>query len=133
MFDSSAFDVQAFSEDAFAFEAAAIPPTLLEQLPNISAAFDSGTHQYDLSEYFSGADTYAIDPAIETGWSFDANTGVLTIDTDDEDTFGPYTVTATNGSGDTDSNTFTVKVSQSSVPIYQGGDGGLIFGFALRF
>lgn len=90
---------------------AANPPTLLGQIPNLSAAYDSGTHQYDLSEYFANADTYAIDPAVETGWSFDTNTGILTIDTDVEDTFGPFTVTATNGNGDTDSNGFTVKVS----------------------
>lgn len=87
------------------------PPVLLGQIPNLSAQFDSGTHQFDLSEYFANADTYAISPAVETGWSLDANTGILTIDTDDEDTFGPYTVTATNGNGDTDSNTFTVRVS----------------------
>lgn len=93
---------------------AANPPTLLGQIPNLSAQYDSGTHQFDLSEYFANADTYAIDPAVETGWSLDANTGILTIDTDVEDTFGPYIVTATNGNGDTDSNAFTVKVSVSS-------------------
>lgn len=88
-------------------------PTLLDQIPNLSAAFDSGTHQYDLSDYFANADTYAIDPAVETGWSFDTGTGILEIDTDVEDTFGPYVVTATNAQGDTDSNGFTVSVSQS--------------------
>lgn len=89
---------------------AADPPTLLDQIPNLSAAYDSGIHQYDLSQYFANADTYAIDPAVETGWSLDTNTGILTIDTDVEDTFGPYTVTATNGNGDTESNGFTVRV-----------------------
>jgi hypothetical protein len=93
--------------------AGASPPVLLGQIPNLSAAFDSGTHQFDLSDYFSGADTYAIDPAVETGWSFDTNTGVLEIDTDDEDTFGPFTVTATNPNGDTDSNAFSVIVFDS--------------------
>jgi hypothetical protein len=80
--------------------AGASPPVLLGQIPN-------------LSDYFSGADTYAIDPAVETGWSFDTNTGVLEIDTDDEDTFGPFTVTATNPNGDTDSNAFSVIVFDS--------------------
>lgn len=86
-------------------------PTLLGQIPNLSAPYDSGTHQYDLSQYFASADTYAIDPAVETGWSFDTNTGLLEIDTDVEDTFGPYTVTASNGDGDTDSNAFLVLVA----------------------
>lgn len=93
-------------------------PILLDQIPNLSAAFNCGSHQFDLSAYFEGADTYAIDPALETGWSFDANTGILTIDTDVEDTFGPYTVTATNGQGDTESNAFTVKVSVSTGSVY---------------
>ena len=88
-------------------------PTLLGSIPNLSAAFDSGTHQYDLSQYFANADTYAIDPALETGWSFDTNTGILTIDTDVEDTFGPFTVTATNGNGDTESNAFLIFVATS--------------------
>lgn len=107
--------------------AGANPPTLLGQIPNLSAAYDSGTHQFDLSEYFANADTYAIDPALETGWSLDTNTGILTIDTDVEGTFGPYTVTATNGNGDTESNAFTVKVSVSTIRPYRGirGGGGL--------
>jgi hypothetical protein len=89
-------------------------------LGNISAGFDTGSHEYDLSVYFSGATSYAIDPAIETGWAFDTGSALLTIDTDDEATFGPYTVTATNASGDTDSNAFTVKVSVSGVGAYRG-------------
>jgi hypothetical protein len=101
--------------------AAGDPPVLLGQIPNLSALFDSGTHQYDLSVYFSDATTYAIDPAVETGWSFDTNTGVLEIDTDDEDTFGPFVVTATNANGGTDSNAFTVRVSAWDALGYHGG------------
>jgi hypothetical protein len=97
---------------------------------NIAAAFDSGTHAYDLSLYFSGATSYAIAPAIETGWTFDTNSGLLTIDTDDEDTFGPYTVTATNASGDTVSNAFTVKVAVSSIALHASGLG---FTFRIEF
>lgn len=87
---------------------------------NISAGFDTGTHAYDLSLYFAGATSYAIAPAVEAGWSFDTGSALLTIDTDDAATFGPYTVTATNASGDTDSNAFTVKVSVSSIAPYRG-------------
>lgn len=96
----------------------AVPPVLVEQIPNFSAAFDSGEHVFPLEGYFTGETTFAIDPVVETGWSFDTDTGELTIDTDDEGTFGPYTVTASNSAGDTDSNTFTVKVSAASAMVY---------------
>jgi len=97
---------------------------------NIAAGFDSGTHAYDLAQFFSGATSYAIDPAVETGWTFDTGSGLLTIDTDDEGTFGPYTVTATNASGDTDSNTFTVKVAVSSIALHASALG---FTFRIEF
>jgi hypothetical protein len=95
-------------------------PVQVETIGNIAAAFDSGTHEYDLTAYFSGQTSYSIDPALETGWSFDTDTGVLTIDTDDDGTFGPYTVTATNATGSVESNAFTVKVSASTVSPYGG-------------
>lgn len=106
----------------------AAAPVQLEAVPNLSAGFDTGTHDFDLSEFFSGQTSYSIAPAVEVGWSFDVNTGILTIDTDDESTFGPYTVTATNGSGNVDSNAFTVKVSASTVTGY-----GTIASFRLDF
>jgi hypothetical protein len=99
-------------------DAGAQPPVLLGSIPNISAALDSGTHQYELGDYFGGATSYAISPAVETGWTFNTTTGQLEIDTDDADTFGPYIVTATNANGDTDSNAFTVKVSDSTAVPY---------------
>jgi hypothetical protein len=89
-------------------------PVLMEQIANIAVGFDTGTHQYNLSLAFTGATSYAIAPAVETGWSFDVNTGVLEIDTDDAGTFGTYVVTASNAAGDTDSNAFTVSVLVSS-------------------
>lgn len=97
---------------------------------NIAATFDTGEHAYNLSLYFSGATSYAIAPSLEAGWSFDTDSGLLTIDTDDEDTFGPYTVTATNASGDTVSNAFTVKVAVSAVPLHPSGLG---FTFRIEF
>lgn len=96
-------------------------PTLIAQLPNRSEQPDSGTHQYDLSQYFSGATSYAIDPAVEAGWTFNTSSALLTIDTDDSDTFGPYTVTATNASGNTDGNVFTVKVAPSNIRLSTQG------------
>jgi hypothetical protein len=97
------------------------PPILLGQIPNLSAGFDTGTHQYELGAYFSGATSYAIDPPVETGWTFNTTTGQLEIDTDAEATFGPYVVTATNANGDTDSNAFTVRVSAWDALGYMSG------------
>ena len=96
-------------------------PTRIAQLPNISEQADSGTHDFDLAQYFSGATSYSIDPAVEAGWTFNTSSGLLTIDTDAQDTFGPYTVTATNASGSVDGNTFTVKVSVSTVRMSLSG------------
>lgn len=98
-------------------DAGANPPTLLGTVPNMLERQNSGTHQLDVGNYFSGADTYAIAPSVEAGWSFDTNTGVLEIDTDALGTFGPFTVTATNVNGDTDSNLFYVVVAEAA----QGG------------
>lgn len=96
----------------------ATAPVQLDLVPNLSARFNSGTHDFDLSVYFSGQTSYSIAPALEVGWSFDVNTGILTIDTDAASTFGPYAVTATNGSGNAVGNNFTVKVAVSTVTAY---------------
>ena len=108
----------------------AAAPTLLIPIGNISAPFDTGTYEFDLSDNFSGQTSYSIAPAVETGWSFNTSTGVLTIDTDVADTFGPYTVTATSTGGNTDSNAFTVKVSVSTGSIYGNS---ARFGFDFSF
>lgn len=91
-----------------------VAPIFASVIPDIFQRKDTGTYTYDLSVYFVGALTYAISPAIETGWSFDTNTAVLVIDTDEIGVFGPFTVTATNGIGDTPSNAFSVEVAASS-------------------
>jgi hypothetical protein len=87
------------------------PPVFQGTIPDIFQRRDTGSHQYNLGAYFIGADSYSISPAVETGWSFDTNTGVLTIDTDAIGLFGPFTVTATNAFGDTPSNAFDVEVA----------------------
>jgi hypothetical protein len=86
-------------------------PTFQGTIPDIFERKDTGTHDYDLSPYFIGADSYSISPAVETGWSFNTSTAVLTIDTDALGLFGPYTVTATNAFGTADSNAFDVEVA----------------------
>lgn len=93
-------------------EAADSAPTFQGTIPDIFQRQNTGNHTYDLSSYFIGADTYAIAPAVESGWSFDTNTGVLVIDTDAIGAFGPYTVTASNAFGDTPSNAFDVEVAK---------------------
>lgn len=108
----------------------AVAPVQLNPVPNLSAGFDTGTHDFDLSDYFSGQTSYSIDPAVEVGWTFNTSTGVLTIDTDDANTFGPYNVTAINGAGSIESNDFTVKVSVSTVTGY-GTIGGVRLDFRL--
>lgn len=90
--------------------AGASAPVLLGSIPNLRERQNTGTHQLDASQYFSGADTYAIDPAVETGWTFDTNSGLLTVDTDVASTFGPFTITATNANGSTPSNAFSVEI-----------------------
>ena len=95
-------------------------PIFVGTIPDISVTYNTGTYQYDYSTYFTGATSYSISPAVEAGWSFNSSTGVLEIDTDDINTFGPYTITGTNAGGDTASNTFSVTIS--AVVEEGGGD-----------
>jgi len=83
-------------------------PGLVGSISNKTEDSNSGTHQYDFTVNFSGATSFTILPAIEVGWTFIA--GVLTIDTDADGVFGPFTVTGTNVNGDTDQNAFFVNV-----------------------
>lgn len=92
-------------------EAGDSAPTFQGTIADIFERSDTGTHDYDLSPYFIGADSYSISPAVETGWTFNTSTAVLTIDTDALGLFGPYTVTATNAFGTADSNAFDVEVA----------------------
>lgn len=110
--------------------ALAVPPILVSSIQDRTFFLDTGEYEYDLSQFFTGASTFAIDPAVETGWDFDTNTGILAIDTDDDGDFGPYVVTATNENGDTDSNEFSIEVTEAA-----GGRGtrlGYGFGFGAR-
>lgn len=86
-------------------------PVFQGTIQDIFQRQNTGEFTYDLSPYFIGADSYSISPAVETGWSFDTNTGVLVIDTDAIGNFGPYTVTATNAFGTADSNAFDVEIA----------------------
>lgn len=89
-------------------------PIFTGTIPDIFQRQNTGTYTYDLSVYFAGADSYAIAPAVETGWSFDTNTCELVIDTDAIGVFGPFIVTASNAQGDTDSNAFSIEVAAAN-------------------
>lgn len=86
-------------------------PVFQGTIDDIFQRQNTGTWTYDLSPYFLDADSYSISPALESGWSFDTNTGVLIIDTDAIGLFGPFTVTATNANGSTPSNAFDVEIA----------------------
>lgn len=97
------------------------PPQLATNIPDISVTDVQPTYSYDLAQYFVGAVSFAISPPVEAGWSFNVLTGALVIDTDAVATFGPFAVTAFNGSGSTASNQFTITVSQfAQAPISTG-------------
>lgn len=113
-FQPAGYQPSGFQPDGWQPEAPSGAPTLSANIPSIAVDLNSGAHSYDLAQYFSGATSYAIDPVVESGWSFDAGTGLLSIDTDDDGVFGSYIVTATNGDGSTPSNSFTVTVREQS-------------------
>lgn len=95
-----------------------VAPTFTGTIPGIEVDKDTGTHQFDYSSYFTSATSYSIAPAVEPGWSFNASTAVLTIDTDVANTFGSYVVTGTNTGGSDDSNAFFVTVAETA---FSGG------------
>jgi hypothetical protein len=84
-------------------------PSLIGSISHKSVASNSGTYTYELGNNFFNATSYSISPAVEAGWTFNTSTGQLVIDTDADGTFGPYTVTGTNGSS-VSQNAFLVTV-----------------------
>jgi hypothetical protein len=84
---------------------------------------------YDLGDYFTGATSYSIAPAIEPDWFFNTSTGVLSITTYTADLFGPFTVTATNDTGSTDSNAFNVNVTAILSAAEESFTGGWWFAY----
>ena len=95
---------------------AVTPPIFSGTIPDISLTEGGASTDYDLSTYFTGAISYSITPAVESGWAFNTATGVLTVNPTVAATFGPYVVTATNPGGTADSNSFGVIVALASLP-----------------
>lgn len=105
-------------------------PARVGDVPTLRMVKDRPAYTFDLSAIFSGVGiSYAIAPAVEAEASFNTTTGVLTWNPLNAGTFGPYTVTATNSSGATDSNAFSVIV-QLTAPAVAAFDLGL--GYKLR-
>lgn len=107
------FGVSGFSQipyGSFSGKATA-PPVFSGTIADISESVNTGSQVFDLSTYFTGATSYSISPAVETGWTFNTSTGVLTIETDTVGDFGPYTVTGTNAGGSDNSNAFNVTIT----------------------
>lgn len=97
------------------------PPTQTSTIDDISVTDVQPTYTFDLGSHFSGATSYSISPPVESGWSFNTSTAQLTIDTNALGTFGPFAITAFNGTGSIASNTFTVTVSAfAAAPIFSG-------------
>lgn len=97
------------------------PPVFSGTIPDVEYTLDSGSQITDYSGYFTGATSYSISPSVESGWSFDTVTGILTVDTDDAQVFGPYTITGTNLSGSDSSNAFSITVTEAAEEDFTGG------------
>jgi len=75
----------------------------------------SDTKTIDYSGYFSDATSYSISPAVESGWSFNTSTGILTITDSVVGNYGAYTITGEGTGASADSNTFYVDVIAATV------------------
>jgi len=96
------------------------PPTFVQGIPNLAYNINNGVQTYDTSFAFAGTVTsYTIAPALDTGFSFNSVTGVLTVNTAVASvaTHGPYTIIASNGNGNTSSNAFTILISAGNYKV----------------
>jgi hypothetical protein len=106
---------------ALLFGGPGTPPTQTNPIPDILVTDVAPSYSFDLAQYFSGAASYSISPAVEAGWSFNAATAQLVIDTDVLGIYGPFALTVFNGSGSIASNQFSVTVAAfAAAPIFSG-------------
>lgn len=97
------------------------PPTQSSPIDDISVTDVQPSYTYELGSHFHGATSYSISPPTEAGWSFNTSTAQLIIDTDALGAFGPFAITAFNGTGSIASNQFTVTVAAfAAAPIFSG-------------
>jgi len=97
-------------------------PTFSGTIPDYSVRWESGEYTIYAANYFTGATSYSISPAVEPGWSFNTTTGELTFDSDDIDAFGPFIITGTNVNGSTASNAFDIAVTFGTFGDYSGAN-----------
>ena len=97
--------------------AAVSAPVFSGTITDISVDQGTGVHEYDYSSYFSDATSYSLSGNLEPGWFFDTANCILSIDTDVDSTFGPFSITGTNAGGNDTSNNFNVIVHT----VYAGG------------
>lgn len=100
---------------------AGAPPTQSSPIDDIAVTDVQPAYSFDLGSHFSGASSFSISPPVEAGWSFSTSSGLLTVDTDALGTFGPFAITAFNGTGSIASNQFSVTVSAfAAAPLFSG-------------
>lgn len=93
-------------------EQSEVTPVFAGELHDQFLKKNSTAKVIDYSSYFSNTPTsYSISPAVESAWTFNTSTGVLTIDPTVEGAYGSYAITATNGAGSATSNRFFVTVN----------------------
>lgn len=87
----------------------AFPPVLVGPIPDFIFSANSGLHFIPSGTYFTGAVSYA-SGSLQTGITFDVNTGAYSVDT--SVVLGNYSnrTDATNAQGTTQSNTFAISV-----------------------
>jgi hypothetical protein len=111
----------------------AATPVLIGQVGTIRLVHLRTAQQFDMAALFSGTGiSYSISPALHANGSFNTTTGVLTWNPLTIGNFGPYTVRATNSSGFTDTDAFTVSV-QAADPAFEAFEFGLGFTFRLSY
>lgn len=100
------------------FHASALlaPPTFNLLIPTLVYNKNNGVQTYNAGASFTGATSYALSPAPDTGISINSLTGVISTDTVAAAVgpHGPYTVVATNSNGSTISNLFTIAVNSGT-------------------
>lgn len=92
---------------------AVTPPVFTGQLSDLDITANS-EKTIDYSGYFSDATSYSISPSVESGWSFNVSTGVLTVLESSVARFGSYVITGTNSGGSDSSNEFYIHVRLGS-------------------
>lgn len=104
---------QAHTFPQFHASALLAPPTFIPLIPTLVYNKNNGVQTYNAGANFTGAVSFALAPAPDTGISINSATGLISVDTVAAaiGLHGPYTVVATNTNGSTISNSFGIAVN----------------------